>query len=181
MENDSRFFLQQPMQALYKIGQGEPPDVPKALSIDARDFIHRCLQVDPTSRPNASQLLEHPFVKRPLTSSSGSASPRYVGRRHWEVLLQVQTVSKISHGSLFIQFSFHSMLSYLHGEILIYLHPRLYICKFTHFLLPYPFLLTSIHPCCIGTCLHHFMVFLIYPLLTTAFDWKYTYESMVQQ
>lgn len=81
MENDSRFFMQQPMQALYKIGQGEPPHVPNTLSNDARDFIHSCLQVDPNCRPNASRLLEHPFVKRPLTSSSGSASPRYIGRR----------------------------------------------------------------------------------------------------
>nr|GMD74155.1 mitogen-activated protein kinase kinase kinase 1-like [Ipomoea batatas] len=73
--------LENPMQALYKIGQGEPPHVPNTLSNDARDFIHSCLQVDPNCRPNASRLLEHPFVKRPLTSSSGSASPRYIGRR----------------------------------------------------------------------------------------------------
>ncbi|XP_019181037.1 PREDICTED: mitogen-activated protein kinase kinase kinase 1-like [Ipomoea nil] len=73
--------LENPMQALYKIGQGEPPHVPNTLSKDARNFIHKCLQVDPNCRPNASQLLDHPFVKRPLTSSSGSASPRYIGRR----------------------------------------------------------------------------------------------------
>ncbi|CAH9136220.1 unnamed protein product [Cuscuta epithymum] len=69
--------LENHMQAIFRIGKGEPPHVSKALSDDARDFIHCCLQVDPAARPRASQLLEHPFVKRPFTaSSSGSASPR---------------------------------------------------------------------------------------------------------
>lgn len=73
--------LDNPMQVLYRIGKGEPPAVPDTLSIDARDFINHCLQVDPSARPTASQLLEHPFVKRPLPSSSGSASPLNLGRR----------------------------------------------------------------------------------------------------
>ncbi|KAK4368496.1 hypothetical protein RND71_012288 [Anisodus tanguticus] len=68
-------------QVLYRIGKGEPPDVPNTLSIDARDFINHCLQVDPSARPTASQLLEHPFVKRTLPSSSGSASPLNLGKR----------------------------------------------------------------------------------------------------
>ncbi|KAG6486518.1 hypothetical protein ZIOFF_055094 [Zingiber officinale] len=51
------------MQALYKIGHGEPPTIPDSLSRDARDFIRKCVQVNPDDRPNASQLLEHPFVK----------------------------------------------------------------------------------------------------------------------
>ncbi|KAF6145512.1 hypothetical protein GIB67_004507, partial [Kingdonia uniflora] len=63
------------MQALFRIGRGEPPPVPDSLSKDARDFIHKCLQVKPDNRPTAAQLLEHPFVKRPSHASSGSASP----------------------------------------------------------------------------------------------------------
>ncbi|XP_074570011.1 mitogen-activated protein kinase kinase kinase 1-like [Curcuma longa] len=51
------------MQALYKIGHGEPPTIPDSLSRDARDFIRKCVQVNPDDRPNASELLEHPFVK----------------------------------------------------------------------------------------------------------------------
>nr|GMD83722.1 mitogen-activated protein kinase kinase kinase 1-like [Ipomoea batatas] len=50
------------IQALFKIGKGEPPNVPSTLSSNAQDFIHKCLQVDPNARPTASQLLEHPFV-----------------------------------------------------------------------------------------------------------------------
>ncbi|KAM1665130.1 hypothetical protein EV1_044030 [Malus domestica] len=63
------------MQALFQIGQGEPPPVPDTLSRDARDFILKCLQVNPNSRPTAAQLLNHPFVKKPLHASPVPASP----------------------------------------------------------------------------------------------------------
>ncbi|KAK9213804.1 hypothetical protein WN944_005789 [Citrus x changshan-huyou] len=65
------------MQALFRIGRGELPPVPNSLSRDARDFILKCLQVNPNDRPTAAQLMEHPFVKRPLQISRGSlaASP----------------------------------------------------------------------------------------------------------
>ncbi|KAJ6774308.1 SERINE/THREONINE/DUAL SPECIFICITY PROTEIN KINASE CATALYTIC DOMAIN-CONTAINING PROTEIN-RELATED [Salix purpurea] len=68
------------MQALFRIGRGVPPLVPDSLSNDARDFILQCLQVNPNDRPTAAVLLDHPFVKRPLPTSSGSASP-FIGRR----------------------------------------------------------------------------------------------------
>lgn len=65
------------MQAVYRIGNSIPPPVPDSLSKDARDFIHKCLQVNPFSRPTAAQLLDHSFVKRSLhSSSSGSVFPR---------------------------------------------------------------------------------------------------------
>ncbi|KAL6297453.1 hypothetical protein ACE6H2_005595 [Prunus campanulata] len=64
------------MQALFQIGRGEPPPVPDSLSMDARDFIFKCLQVNPNKRPTAAQLLNHPFVKRPPQTSSVPASPR---------------------------------------------------------------------------------------------------------
>ncbi|CAK9171723.1 unnamed protein product [Ilex paraguariensis] len=63
------------MQALFRIGRGIPPPVPDTISRDARDFILQCLQVNPNARPTAAELLDHPFVKRPLPPSSGSASP----------------------------------------------------------------------------------------------------------
>ncbi|KAF5739688.1 mitogen-activated protein kinase kinase kinase 1 [Tripterygium wilfordii] len=66
------------MQALFRIGKGEPPPVPDSLSGDARDFILQCLQAKPNHRPTAAQLLEHPFVKMPLPSYIGSP---YIGRR----------------------------------------------------------------------------------------------------
>ncbi|GLT84987.1 hypothetical protein SLE2022_031910 [Rubroshorea leprosula] len=51
------------MQALYRIGKGEPPPVPDFLSNNARDFILQCLQVNPNNRPTAAQLLHHSFVR----------------------------------------------------------------------------------------------------------------------
>ncbi|KAL9396201.1 hypothetical protein Peur_010454 [Populus x canadensis] len=68
------------MQALFRIGRGVPPLVPDSLSNDARDFILQCIQVNPNDRPTAAVLLDHPFVKKLLPTSSGSASP-YIGRR----------------------------------------------------------------------------------------------------
>ncbi|WCJ18441.1 Mitogen-activated protein kinase kinase kinase 1 [Euphorbia peplus] len=65
------------MQAIYRIGKGEPPLVPDTLSKDAQDFIHRCLQVNPNNRPTAVQLLDHPFVKRPIQHFSVPPSPRF--------------------------------------------------------------------------------------------------------
>ncbi|XP_039172221.1 mitogen-activated protein kinase kinase kinase 1 isoform X4 [Eucalyptus grandis] len=55
------------IQALFRIGRGEPPPVPDSLSRDARDLILRCLQVNPNNRPSAVQLLDHPFVRKPPT------------------------------------------------------------------------------------------------------------------
>ncbi|GFY96872.1 MAPK/ERK kinase kinase 1 [Actinidia rufa] len=73
--------LENSMQALYRIGKGEPPPIPDSLSGEARDFILQCLQVNPNARPTASQLLDHSFVRRPLPTSSGSSSPYHSGRR----------------------------------------------------------------------------------------------------
>lgn len=68
----------EPMQALFRIGKGEPPPIPDSLSRDAKDFIMQCLQVNPDDRSTAAQLLNHPFLQRPLSQSS---SPYIHGRR----------------------------------------------------------------------------------------------------
>ncbi|KAH6809244.1 MAPK/ERK kinase kinase 1 [Perilla frutescens var. frutescens] len=52
------------MQALFRIGRGDRPDIPDSVSSNARDFILDCLQFDPSLRPTAAQLLDHPFVNR---------------------------------------------------------------------------------------------------------------------
>jgi mitogen-activated protein kinase kinase kinase 1 len=58
------------MQAIFRIGRGEPPPIPESLSKDARDFILKCLQVNPSKRPTAVQLSDHPFLRRRPSSSS---------------------------------------------------------------------------------------------------------------
>ncbi|KAK8942150.1 Mitogen-activated protein kinase kinase kinase 1 [Platanthera guangdongensis] len=58
-------------RAFYKIGKGEQPPIPNHLSSEARDFIRKCVQVDPNARPTAAQLFDHPFIaKRPLEAFS---------------------------------------------------------------------------------------------------------------
>jgi len=58
------------MQAIFRIGRGEPPPIPESLSADAKDFILKCLQVNPSKRPTAAQLSDHPFLRRRLSSAS---------------------------------------------------------------------------------------------------------------
>ncbi|KAG8646186.1 mitogen-activated protein kinase kinase kinase 1 isoform X2 [Manihot esculenta] len=71
------YWMAPEMQALFRIGRGEPPPVPKSLSEDAQDFIFKCLQVNSNDRPTATQLLSHPFVKRPHQTFLSPYSPRY--------------------------------------------------------------------------------------------------------
>ncbi|KAL3736629.1 hypothetical protein ACJRO7_025556 [Eucalyptus globulus] len=68
------YFPLEWMQALFRIGRGEPPPVADSLSMDARDFILQCIRVEPEDRPTAAQLLDHPFVKGPVATLLGSVS-----------------------------------------------------------------------------------------------------------
>jgi serine/threonine protein kinase len=71
--------------ALFKIGNSrELPPIPDHLSEDGKNFVRLCLQRNPSHRPSAEQLLEHPFVKnaapleRPILSADPSDAPPVV-------------------------------------------------------------------------------------------------------
>ncbi|CAB4286474.1 unnamed protein product [Prunus armeniaca] len=49
--------------ALFNIFHGNPPEIPDSLPRHRRDFIQKCLQVNPHDRPTAIELLNHPFVQ----------------------------------------------------------------------------------------------------------------------
>lgn len=60
---------------MFKIGNSkELPPIPDHLSEEGKDFIRKCLQRDPSSRPTAVDLLQHAFVRNapPLEKSSAS-------------------------------------------------------------------------------------------------------------
>ncbi|XP_076960262.1 mitogen-activated protein kinase kinase kinase 1-like [Bidens hawaiensis] len=65
------------MQALFRIGRGQPPPIPDTLSTEAQDFILKCLQVNPNDRPTAAQLLDHPFLRRRTSMNLGLPSPHH--------------------------------------------------------------------------------------------------------
>ncbi|XP_072517754.1 serine/threonine-protein kinase 10 [Salminus brasiliensis] len=54
-----------PMRVLLKIAKSDPPtlDQPSKWSADFKDFLRTSLDKNPETRPSATQLLEHPFVK----------------------------------------------------------------------------------------------------------------------
>ncbi|KAK3031402.1 hypothetical protein RJ639_037400 [Escallonia herrerae] len=69
------------MQALFMIINSEDiPKIPEHLSLDAQDFMKLCLQRDPSARPTASRLLDHPFVRHQATTRVASIIRSNQGR-----------------------------------------------------------------------------------------------------
>lgn len=61
-----------PMRVLLKIQKSDPPrlDQPGKWSKEFNDFIAKALIKDPQTRPNADELIKHPFINRNLDSKS---------------------------------------------------------------------------------------------------------------
>ncbi|XP_076958965.1 mitogen-activated protein kinase kinase kinase 3-like [Bidens hawaiensis] len=61
--------------AIFKIGNSKDmPEIPDRLSNNAKSFIKQCLQRDPSLRPTAAKLLEHPFIRDQATSRAANVN-----------------------------------------------------------------------------------------------------------
>ncbi|KAL3648939.1 Mitogen-activated protein kinase kinase kinase npk1 [Castilleja foliolosa] len=60
----------QEVAALFYVGTTKShPPIPEHLSVEAKDFLLKCLQKEPDLRPTASELLKHPFVTKECRKS----------------------------------------------------------------------------------------------------------------
>ncbi|KAL6272642.1 hypothetical protein ACE6H2_023334 [Prunus campanulata] len=62
--------------ALFNIFHGKLPEIPDSLPKLPRDFIQKCLQVNPRDRPTAIELLNHPFVQEASVQQVNDARSR---------------------------------------------------------------------------------------------------------
>lgn len=66
------YLNEHPVRALYLINTNGRPEIKNRdkLSRPLQEFLDCCLEVDPSRRPTASELLKHPFLKlaKPLAT-----------------------------------------------------------------------------------------------------------------
>lgn len=55
-----------PIRAMFAIKTHPPKEltIPKKWSVEFNDFVSKCLNIDPKLRPNAKDLLQHPFIEK---------------------------------------------------------------------------------------------------------------------
>ena len=85
IEGEPPYLNQNPMRAQYLIATNGTPTIanPENLSSTFRDYLSKTLEVDAEKRPDAAQLLQHPFfaIAEPLgTGTPLIKTPREISR-----------------------------------------------------------------------------------------------------
>jgi protein-serine/threonine kinase len=75
IEGEPPYLEEEPLKALYLIATNGTPKLkkPSNSSETCRDFLSRCLEVDPNKRASAEELLSHPFMAMAASTASVAA------------------------------------------------------------------------------------------------------------
>eukprot|EP00106_Octopus_bimaculoides_P005259 XP_014772701.1 PREDICTED: mitogen-activated protein kinase kinase kinase 4-like [Octopus bimaculoides] len=57
------WYDQHPYQIMFLVGLGNVPPIPENLSREGKEFLKHCFEIEPSRRPCAIDLLNHPFPK----------------------------------------------------------------------------------------------------------------------
>ncbi|CAN6449406.1 unnamed protein product [Victoria cruziana] len=67
--------------AMFNVMKSKVPRIPETLSSKGKDFLCRCLQINPEERAKAVELLEHPFLENPLHQQISRYHQTVLGNR----------------------------------------------------------------------------------------------------
>ena len=51
-----------------------PPKIPEGMSVQLKDFVEKCLVIEPTKRYNVYELKRHPFLQENISTIESSSS-----------------------------------------------------------------------------------------------------------